>query len=309
MAVHKRTEEEQKDLIFDIFSQFRDDIHSDTDGKKYLQLCEQVNKWRRDYPFLERNDFFKKNFDNMGMEIIAIVIDRFIKNEIILKKLKDKDSFFKYLNKSLNNEKKVYYRECGNDTIKISKEKKRKLREVKDFIRMKERQLGRKLTYDERRKGIFEWFKKQEYVDLLNVMNVGKILDTSSNGDNKIDLLNYGKTSSDNPLLDEYITKINMEALQEVIKSLLNKKQERSRDCYKALFTLYCIKNDLRGLYPILDQEIIDSSHKDDKKPNQYEIYQKYHPKAGKKSAEAMASTNLREFLNDIETYLKEKNQ
>jgi len=93
------------------------------------------------------------------------------------------------------------------------------------------------------------------------------------------------------------------------VKSLLDKKQERSRDCCKALFTLHCIKKGITGLYPILDQEIIDSFYKEDKKPKQYEVYQKYHPGIDKKSAEAQAATNLHKFLNDVETCLKDKNQ
>jgi len=60
-------------------------------------------------------------------------------------------------------------------------------------------------------------------------------------------------------------------------------------------------------LYPILDQKIIDSFHKDGKKPKQYEIYMKYHEGIDKKSAEPQAATNLRDFINDIKTFLKEK--
>ena len=300
MKEAKRTEEQQKDYIFDIFSKCHSETASGRLQVYYPTLCEQIYLWYRDYLSI--------NVDKMGLEITK-VISRFTKDENIAKIPKDKDSFFKYLTASISREKMGFYREYNeNDTIKIPKDKKRKLREVEDFIRMKESQLGRKLTSDEQIQSISKWFKKQEYVDLLNLVNVDSISHTSSDGNNEIDALNLIYTHSFDPL-DEYITKIDMETVLEAVKSLLDKKQERSRDCYKALFTLHCIENykDFEKLYPVLDSQILETWQKDGKEPNQYEIYQKYHPNALKSSAEAMASKNLSEFLNDIETCLKEK--
>jgi len=296
----KRTEEQQKDYIFDFFSK----CHSETESNR-LQvhlsiLCEQIYLWYRDYLSID--------VDKMGLEITKVV-NRFIKNENISKILNDKDGFFKYLNASIKREKASFYREYDEEgAIKIPKEKKRKLREVKDFIRMKESQFGRELTNDEKIQSISKWFKKQEYVDLLNLINVGSISHTSNDGNNEIDILNYADTHSVDPL-DEYIKKTNMETVLEAVKSLLDKKQERSRDCYRALFTLYCIENykNFENLYPVLDSQILEIWQKSGKNPNQYDIYRKYHPNAQKSSAEAMASKNLSEFLNDIETYLIEK--
>jgi hypothetical protein len=147
----------------------------------------------------------------------------------------------------------------------------------------------------------------------MNAKNVGSISYAGNDGNDEIDALNsavtpiYNANITDNPL-DEYIKKADMAIIREAVKSLLDKKQERSRDCYRALFTLHCIENykAFEELYPVLDKNVLETC-KDGKNPNQYEIYQKYHPKAQKPSAETMASTNLKEFLNDIETYLKEK--
>ena len=294
MKEHKRTEEQQKEYIFDIFTKCNSETAPSRLQVYYPTLCEQVYRWYRDYLFIDVN--------KMGLEITK-VINRFIKEENIIKIPKDKDGFFKYLTTSIKREKADSYREYNeNDTIKIPKEIKRKLREVEDFIRMKESQLGRELTNAEQKQGISKWFKEQEYIDLLNVINVGSISYISEGGNDETN------THSVDPL-DEYIRKTYMETVLEAVKYLLDKKQERARDCCKALFTLYCIKNDLRELYPILDQEILDSFYKDGKKPKQYEIYLEYNPKADKKSAEVQAATNLRKFLNDIETYLKAKNQ
>ena len=298
MKEHKRTEEQQKDYIFDIFSKCYNETASSRLQVYYPTLCEQIFIWYRDYLAVNK----------MGLEI-SKVINCFTKDENIAKIPKDKDGFFKYLKTSLSNEKKANYHEFNeNDIIKIQKEEKRKLRKVKDFIKMKESQLGRELTHNEIIQGISKWFKEQEYIDLLNMINIDGFSYTSKDGNDKIDVLNFVDTNSIDPL-DEYIIETEKEIVLEAVKSLLERKQERARDCYKALFTLYCIKNDLRYLYPILDQEIIDFSHKEEKKPKQYEIYMKYHPEVEQKSAEALASANLREFLKDIETYLKNKNQ
>ena len=302
MKERKRTEEQQKDYIFDIFSKCHSEAASSRLQVYYPALCAEIYKWYKDYLFVDVN--------KMGLEIVK-VINRFIKDENILKIPNDKDGFFKYLTSSIKRESAGFYREYNeNDTIKIPKEKKQKLREVEDFIRMKESQLGRKLTADEQTQGISKWFKKQEYIDLLNLINVGSISHTSNDENNKADALNYITTFSDDPV-DEYIKKTDMDTVRKIVKSLIENKQERSRDCYRALFTLHCIENfkDFEKLYPVLDSQILETWHKNMKKPKQYEIYQMYHPNAQKSSTDAMASKNLTEFLNDIETRLKDKNR
>jgi len=298
---HKRTEEQQKDLIFNTFSEYHCEPTPNR-IKSYQILCEQIYRWHRDYLNIDA--------DEAGLAI-AQVINHFLKEETISKIPKDKDDFFKYLNVSIKTEKASLNRKYGgDDTIKIPKEKKRKLREAEDFIRMTESQLGRKLTNDEIMQGVSKWFKKQEYIDLLNSINVGSISYTGNDGNDEKDILNFIDTTSVNPQ-DEYIKKIDTEAVIEAVKSVLDKKQERSRDCYRALFTLHCIENikDFEEFAPVLDKNILEVCQKDSENPSQYEIYQKYHPNTQKSSAEAIASKNLREFLNDIETCLKEKNK
>jgi hypothetical protein len=258
----------------------------------YPTLCGEIYLWYKDY--------LSVDIDNMGLAI-SKVTNRFTKAEKILKIPNDKDGFFKYLTASIKRER------IGedNDPIKIPKEKKRKLKEVEGFIRMKESQLGRELTSEEQIQGISKWFKKQEYLDLLNLINIGSISHGGNNGNSEIDIIDPHPVDP----LGEYISKTDTEIVLKAVKYLLDKKHEKVRPCIKALFTLYCIKNNLRELYPVLDQEIIDSFHKHDKKPKQYEIYQKYHPGTDKENAGVMAATNLHEFLNAVETYLKAKNQ
>jgi hypothetical protein len=291
---HIRTEEQQKNLIFDIFSKWQNSMNSDRTQTYFLQLCEQIYKWYKNY--------HPKEIDDMGMEI-ANVINNFINKDKKLNIPNDIDSFFKYLNTALSNERAGSYREFDeNRAIRITKEVKARLKKLREFIIWEESQLGRKLTVEEHKKDVKEFFKEQEYADLLNFKNIDSISFLGEDGNDEVD------TNAVNPL-DEYIKKTDMETVLDAVKSLLYKKQERARPCYKALFTLHCIKHDLRGLYPILDQEIIDSFHKHGKRPKQYEIYLKYHPETDKKGAEAMASSNLHEFLDDIKAYIKAKNQ
>jgi len=300
---HKRTEEQQKDYIFDIFSK----CHSETSSSRIQVnssiLCEQIYLWYRDY--------LSFDVDKIGLEITK-VISRFTKDENISKIPKDKDGFFKYLTVSINNEKAASYREYNeNDTIRIPRDKKRKLREIEDFIRMKESQLERKLTNAEQIQSISKWFKITErkaieYLELVNNKNVIG-LDTKNNNGEERNILDtedlkhtYLSSSYEKPD-SAFFENLDVSIIKEAIISVLDKKQERARDCYKELFTLYCIKKNLKELYPILDQKMIASFQK--KKKKQYEIYMEYHDGIDKKSAEPQAATNLRGFLNDIKTY------
>jgi hypothetical protein len=233
---------------------------------------------------------------------------------------KDKDGFFKYLNTSLSNKKRTSYHEFNeNDNIKIPREEKRKRKEIEDLIEMLESHLGRKSTSDEKIQFISKWKKvtdkkATEYLELINNKNVSS-LDVKNNNDEERNILDTLDTEKlKKPLFPSYkkpdsvfFENIDVSIVKEAVISVLDKKQERARPCYKALFTLFCIKNDIKELYPILDQKIIDSFHKDGKKPKQYEIYMKYHEGIDKKSAEPQAATNLRDFINDIKTFLKEK--
>ncbi|MCL2277148.1 MAG: hypothetical protein FWC21_04560 [Treponema sp.] len=144
-----------------------------------------------------------------------------------------------------------------------------------DVVRMQESYLGRKLSEDEKDNVITKWFEHEV---------------------------------AEGPSID-YLINSNIDIIREAVKAALERKQDRSRDCYKALFTLHCIgKKHTEGLFSILDHDIITGFQKDDKIPTQYEIWQKYHPDALKSSSEVQASINLNNFLRDLEKYLKEKN-
>jgi len=291
------TEENLKTIIYGIYTHLFSEIASDQRQVYIGQIWDKIVLWWNKF------NCHKIDAKEMGEEIFN-VIKRLVKenNEIV----KNKSEFFYILKKSMENAENEYFRKGEQDSIKISREEKHKLKELNDLIKMREDFWERKLTNDEKEQCISKWFKKQEYIDLLNAKNVGSLYpDNDETGG-----LNYVDPHSNDPL-DEYINKTDMEnvleAVTEAVTSVLDKKHEKVRPCIKALFTLYCINNNLRGLYPILDQEIIDSFLLYDKKPNQYEIYQKYHPETDKESAGSEASTNLHAFLKDVKKCLKGK--
>ena len=259
-----QTKEDQlKDKIYKLFLECRNEACPDR-NKSILQLWEQIIKWYGKYI---TNDAYE-----MGKEIYDI-IRRLINKDS--NTLQEKESFIRYLISALKTGKAEYHRNF------ISKN-------TDDIIRMKERNIGRKLTEDERLHFSIKWN------DFENTKNLNYQSIFSKNNSDEI--------NEHEQIQDNSKTKIICKA----IKAVLDKKQHRSRGCYHALFTLSQIKNET--LYPVLDQNIIETYKKSGIKPKQYEIYQKYHPGTTKESAEAIASKLLKDFTKDLETYLKENN-
>ncbi|GBU27286.1 hypothetical protein R84B8_00815 [Treponema sp. R8-4-B8] len=286
MKKQEKTKEQQEDSIFELFSNWKSSTSPAETKKYYDQLCASIYNWYKKY-------YHKNNMD----EEIIIVINKLTNKNKKLNIPKNKDEFFKYLYKSLKYENINSYRKFNDKkSVDIPKNEMAKLKKLNKIIAYKENKLRRKLTEEEKIQCATtetKLFKKQVYINCLNLEKIGGI--------------HLFKNKSKIDLHGDYLTKNNIAELKGTVKYVLDKKQKRARDCCKALFTLYCVKNDLKELYPILDQKILDSFHKNRKKPKQYEIYLKYHPKVTKKSAEAQASTNLHIFLNDIRTCLKER--
>jgi hypothetical protein len=85
------------------------------------------------------------------------------------------------------------------------------------------------------------------------------------------------------------------------------RKQQRARDCLRALFTVKYIDSlvDFAGAFPFIDTAIVETYKKEGKRPNRYDIYLKYHPNSTQKSAEASASRQLEEFEQELSLELK----
>jgi hypothetical protein len=230
---------------------------------------------------------------------------------------KDENGFLKYLRTVLKNAKNEYYRNNEGSIIHVSKGTLKKLKIVEDIITAKESNTGRKLTENERRQYIYEWFDITEYTELMNIINTGGLEINYPNDDNvnQIDLLNsdarslyMGNVSTDPQ--DEFLAKLDMQELKKALELTLQKVQERTRECYRSLFTAYCIDKfvDFEVLVPLLDNKILEESRKNGEKPKQHEIYMKYHPEAKKGSAEARASQMSKDFIEKLKNALLERN-
>jgi hypothetical protein len=189
---------------------------------------------------------------------------------------------------------------------------------VEKIITKKESNLGRKLSENERRQYISEWFSVAEYTELMNIRNTGSLeIKYPHNCDTDgIDLLNsgakppYTRSASADPQ-DELLAKLDMQELKDTLELVLQKVQERSRECYRSLFTAYCIDKlvDFEVLSPLLDTKILETHQRGGEKPKQHEIYMKYHPETKKTSAEARASQMSKDFIEKLNDALLEKNQ
>ena len=297
METNKKTEEEQKDLIFDIYLKWQNSTNSDCTQTNFLKFYDQILKWYKNY--------HPKILNNMGEEIVKVFNKLIEEKERKLNLPKDKDGFFKYLNTSINNEKLSSIRDFDEKkAIKITKYAKAQLKEINLAIEDEEDHLRRKLTGDEHDRIITKTMKKQRYIEILNAKNTGSLSFTINNDNKEVDALNFISNLSITPH-DELHFKNSAEIEREAVKTLLEKTQARARDCLKALFTRYCIKNGLKHLFSVLDQEMIDNFNRGGKIPKQYEIYIQYHPETNKSSAEASASAVLKEFKTGLKAYLK----
>jgi hypothetical protein len=282
----QRKNEEQ--LKADIFNKYSSNLSEDSPDRRqvnFAQICEAVISWGADYLNIKANE--------MGIEIYN-AIQRLIKSNNA-KVPKDEDGFFKYLRMVLFNVKNEYYRNNRDSSINIPRATFTKLKMVEDIITAKESNTGKKLTENERRQYISEWFKMAEYTELMNLKNTG-------------DLEIYMGGASIDPQ-DELLEKLDMQELKDAVELVLQKAQERTRECYRSLFTAYCIDKfvNFEVLAPLLDNKILEAHQKGGEKPKQHEIYMKYHPETKKNAAEARSSQMSKDFLEKLKTALLKK--
>lgn len=308
MEKNKDKEELLKDNIFNIYSISKNEpLRQDV----YLgQLSDLIFKWCKKY--------LNYNVDNMGVEIIDIA-KRLLKEESKANIPKDKDGFFKYLTKSLKREKAAYFRNYETGTIKIPVKKSYGYKKVEeDIIRMTEKNSGNKLNQNEELQCILKWFKNRErYIEVKNAKNIASLSFSNDDNEKEIDLLNIvsfsltGRNiSKDNH--DDYQKKLKRDMILKTVKVVLEKKQDRSRECYRSLYTIQCIEKtkgkNIEWLYSVLDFDIIKAYQEKHEIPKQYEIYQKHHPEAkDNNKAGICASTLLINLNKSLKAYIKEK--
>lgn len=131
----------------------------------------------------------------------------------------------------------------------------------------------------------------------------------------ELPLEDYNQLSKNNPVFktnepeNKYFSKDNAVIIREAVEFILKNTQKRTRDRYRALFTVFCISKNINfeELSPLYDTSIINEYIKTRKKPKLYKVFLKYKPKVKKESAQAMATEMLKSFLKKLEATVKER--
>jgi len=290
VAKPQKTEEQLKADIFNVYSKCREEQSSDRRQVNVLQLCDFIFRWCTSYKIVPKAE-------EMGLEIFNAV------RRIAEKTLNEEKDFFSYLSKTLKNAKAEYYRKDISNINKLPRE----VKEIEKFISLQENNAGRMLSEEEKIKIISEWFNKtdkkaKECLKRIENKNVVS-LTTFDDEEKEIDIFDLNNDPE-----SMLLSKIDTPDFRKAVESVLQSKQERTRECYRALFTVYCIDNsiDFEGAASVLNAEIFEKYLKDGKKPDQYEVYKMYHPEVKKESAEVRASEMLKTFLNDLKNAMKE---
>lgn len=296
-----KTEDQLKTDIFSIYTQYFNESSSDRRQTDFARIYDKIISWCIQYLNINANE--------MGLEIYGVV-QRLIKNSN-KKLLNDKNDFIRYLKKALNNAKKEYHRNIGAVEEDIPGETRRKLRLVKDLIAYKESYESRKITEAERKQYVSELFDPVEYSELLKLKNVSHFEFAFNNTDDEstLNLLDSEVKSifTENSLTDpqeEYFTKLDGINDKEILEQILKTCQDRTRECYRSLFTAYCINNSkLKDeLIALLDNEILEAFKENGNEPKLRDIYLAYHPEVQKESADVLSSNMLKAFRKRIQT-------
>jgi len=304
MAIQPKTEEQLKTDIFAKYSQLRNEPSSDRRQVYVGQLSELIFRWCADY-------LYKKKTNEMGKEIIEALLRMTKENATIPVQ---EDDFFKYLSTVLHNAYVLSERNRVSGPIKIPP----MLKEIEKVLKMEESYAGRELTKNERVRCVSKFFNVTEEsaaknLDLLKRKFESGLVVNSIDGE--IDKLDdekakqpYMPTVSNAPQF-EYMATHNSQIIRETAELVLQKKQDRTKDVYRELFTVHCLENvkDYTELLPVLDSKIIEAFEKTGEKPYQKEIYWKYHPNVTEDSAASSASQMSQTFLNDLYEAIKEK--
>jgi hypothetical protein len=270
--------EQIKNRIFDIVIKYRNEASSDQRQVYFAQLWEQIKLWGKIHLYY--------NTEDMGKELFHVTKG--------IVKIKDfqKDKFLRYLNRSLKRARIQHELRFESSIIRIPK-KLLKLEAEEDIIRAKEKQFNRKLTEKERIKYRNIWVKKENAKETIDISYPNIDKDISG-------------IQVDNLIINDKIEK-----MIEGINCVIDKRQDRSRDCYRALFTVYCIrkKKYFAALDPVLDQEILGIWKENGKIPKQSAVYMAYHKnkKLADKSAESRSSNIIDDLNKRIKKYLYNK--
>jgi hypothetical protein len=323
-----------KEEIFDLYNKCLDESAPDRQ-KLTVQLWEKIRLWNRKYNKWLNHKYYSKleesTADIFTVEIFA-VIKRFIEEEKD-KVPKDADGFIRYFVTSLDKEKAKSTR--NESPVRLPKEKMANLKKLNEGLKKIKKEKGDDFTESEVLNLVTKYFTMSEYTELMSLKNPTYLELRSLKDDsdeaifNMLDSTGTSSAFSGSGILrepqDEFEeiqnASIVCEALSnmsDIVESLLKKKQKRTRDRYRALFTAYCLNltkdyDEVKyfgDLIKVLNKEILETYKTEGKKPTESEIYKKYHSKSftgTKKSAESMASTMFNKFFDEFSAIFKKK--
>jgi len=292
----QENKEELKSEIKKFYKSCREGTSSIDRQKSFRKLFENVRLWYNDYCFIPKEQ--KPEVEELGVEIFE-ALNRLIKKE------KEPEKFFPYLNTVLKTAVAEYYLQinCLKGGVKTS-----------EVITSKIYKITKEIEEEKKKGDLTD--NKRALICISNGMDIReyeriKIYQATDDEDDDID--NSKENKDPNNHEHNYINGLDVELVCKNIKVILDKeKTAEKRECYRSLFTLYCIEKDwlCQELLPFLDSHILDSLPLDkSKRPTQTEIYMEYDrvvkkkngkKMVSKKSAGVKASGMIDEFISSL---------
>ena len=297
MEIQKKTEKELKTEILAAYTKYLKEPLSDR-RKVYLgQLEEWVYKWCRGYVFHEETE-------EIGVEFVMTV-------KRCAEKGKPPEVFLKYLGKSLGNARNEYYR---ND-IEGSLKETRIIKEFRKIIAKEESNIGRQLTQDECVNCLLRHIPMREKTIREHLKSMDRKfqpLNDKGNGnddvDEEVDQFLTARETVSAPQ-DESKQDSIADIFMNVMEDVLHEAQGRTKECDRAIYTLYCIKKNInyQKIRPILDREILETRESGGRLPSQADIFLDYHRGIDMKTAESGASGRLAILKKSLKKAIQEK--
>lgn len=295
MEIHQKTEEQYENEIFSLYQKLINEPADDRRQVFVLQFLDLLSKW-------SINCFFRNSTYEYWEEITEAVfrIAKYRENPLIFE---NANYFFRYLKVSLSRAKAEYHRKHKkeeNEHIYLPPGMRKKLKEIEDFIRLKECELERQLSDYEKESEAAIWFnlpkkKIRYYLELNAKVNVISINDASF------------KNIPDTRQIIEDNEPEKIEKLKMALESVFADKQEKTRPFHKALFTAQCLNGGIdikflsvyfEYLNEYIDTEIWETYEKHGTIPIDKEIFLKFYPESKNPSQDV--SNRLKVFRDKL---------
>jgi hypothetical protein len=325
-------EELLKAEIHNVFLELLNDPSADRRQVAYGKFMDKILKWCNDYLYKRKENEYGKPMklaEAMNKEIVeavGIITDIAEKNKDKKKKieeLKNKDIFLKYVRKILHNKKNQYYRDRIEGPIREPK----RVKDMRKILKWEEGKKGEPLTGNESvllismYLNLSEKTAREYYIAMNKKITNGlgfrgnneqrDILDSDvSKPYMEADSFDLQKEVFSNLVMPELRSKLPNAVKMVLEKTPLNKtRKEDSKKLLRALFTGYCLDNEMifKELIPVLDEDLLEIYKNENKKYCQYEIYQMHRKES--KHPGVSAHLRLDEFWEELREFLNKNHQ